>query len=90
MPEALRDSIRFHHEPMKAERFPLEAATVHMADILANALQLGTSGERFVPPISASAWAKLGIDASVIPFAVEQMEREYAASVHFLGLTGED
>ena len=90
MPEALREAIRCHHEPAKAERFPLEAATVHVADILANALQYGSSGERFVPPISAGAWSKLGIDPPMISFAVEQMEREYAASVHFLGLAQDD
>jgi HD-like signal output (HDOD) protein len=90
MPDALREAIRYHHEPNKAERFPLETATVHVADILANALQYGGSGERFVPPISAGAWTSLGIDPPKIAFAVDQMEREYAASVHFLGLAQED
>ena len=90
MPDPLRDAIRYHHEPGKAERFPLEAGTVHVADILATALRLGSSGERFVPPISANAWSKLGIDAPMISFAVEQVDREYAASVHFLGLATEE
>lgn len=90
MPDSLREAVRFHHEPAKAERFPVEAATVHVADIIANGLQLGGSGERFVPPMSASAWASLGVDPLMIPFAVDQIDREYAASLHFLGLEGEN
>jgi len=86
MPESLREAVRFHHEPSKAPRYPVEAATIHAADVIANALRHGGSGERFVPPMSASAWTSLGLDPQVIPFAVEQIDREYAASVHFLGL----
>ncbi len=86
MPESLREAVRFHHEPSKATRYPVEAATIHLADVVANALRHGSGGERFVPPISASAWTTLGLDPQVIPFAVEQIDREYAASVHFLGI----
>ena len=89
MPDALRDAVRFHHEPAKSERFRVDAATVHVADIFANALELGSSGERFVPPLSASAWSSLGLDPQMIPFAVDQIDREYAASLHFLGLDDE-
>jgi HD-like signal output (HDOD) protein len=89
MPDSLRDAIRHHHEPAKAGRFPIEAATVHVADIITNALRLGSSGEKYVPKISASAWTKLGLDPASISFAVEEMERDYAASVHFLGLAVE-
>lgn len=86
MPEALREAIGLHHEPNKAERYPDEAAVVHIADILANALQLGTSGERYVPQISAGAWARLGIAPQMMGFAVEELDRQYAAAVHLLGL----
>ncbi len=71
MPESLREAVRSHHEPVKATRYPLEAATIHVADIMANALRLGGSGERFVPPMSASAWSSLGLDPQMMPFAVE-------------------
>ena len=90
MPDAFREGIRLHHEPNRAERYPVEAATVHMADIFATALQMGSSGERFVPPISAGAWTKLGMDPGVMGFAVEEIDRQYAASVHLLGLALED
>jgi hypothetical protein len=90
MPEALREAVGMHHEPNKAERYPLEAATIHFADILAHALELGSSGERFVPPLSAGAWTRLGIGADMVDFACEELDRQYAASVHLLGLGSED
>lgn len=89
MPDVLQQSIGLHHDPQKADRFPLEAATMHVADILAHALGLGNSGERYVPPISASGWAKLGVDPGSIAFAVEEIDRQYDASVHLLGLESE-
>lgn len=90
MPESLAEALAHHHHPTRAERFPLEAATMHVADVLATALELGSSGERFVPPISAGAWSKLGLEPSSIAFAVEEVERQYAASVQLLGLALED
>lgn len=90
MPEALRAAVRLHHDPRRAERYPMEAATVHVADLMATALQLGSSGERLVPPVSAGAWAKLGIDPGVMGFAVEDVDRQYSAAGHLLGLALED
>ena len=90
MPDSLSEAIRLHHQPNKAERYPVEAATVHVADILAHALQIGGSGERFVPTMSAGAWAKLGLDPSMIGLAVDEMDRQYAASVSLLGLATKD
>jgi len=89
MPETLREAIQLHHDPNRAERYPAEAATVHVADIIATALAIGSSGERYVPTISAGGWAKLGIDPGVLGFAVEEIDRQYASAVHLLGLSQE-
>lgn len=89
MPDVLQQAVGFHHAPRRADRFPTEAATLHVADILAHALRFGGSGERYVPPLSAAGWAKLGIDPGSIPFTVEEIDRQYEASVHLLGLDPE-
>jgi HD-like signal output (HDOD) protein len=89
MPESLKEAVRFHHEPLKAVRFPLDVAIVHVADILANALQLGSSGERFIPPLSAHAWTALGLDPRVISFVIEQIDREYEAALLSMGFAAE-
>lgn len=90
MPDVLQDALGYHHMPAKAARYPVEASTLHVADILAHALQIGGSGERYVPPVSAGGWNKLGLDAGNIGFLVEEIDRQYSASVHLLGLDTED
>lgn len=90
LPEALHEALGLHHDPVKAQRYPAEAATMHVADIVANAMELGSSGEAFVPPISAAAWSKLAIDPGMIGYAVEEVDRQYGAAVHLLGLALED
>ena len=86
MSDALRESIRLHHEPNRAERCPVETATVHFGDILANALQIGSSGERFVPPVSPGAWNGLGFGPEKMGLVVEEVDKQYAAAVQLLGM----
>lgn len=90
LPDVLHEAIGLHHDPVKAQRYPAETATMHVADIVANAMELGSSGESFVPQISAAAWGKLAVDPGMMGFAVEEVDRQYGAAVHLLGLAAED
>ena len=86
MPDALQEALGLHHDPVKAQRYPAEAAMMHVGDIMANALQLGSSGESYVPQISNGAWSKLAIDPSMMSFAVDEIDRQYGAAVQLLDL----
>jgi putative nucleotidyltransferase with HDIG domain len=81
LPLSLREAVAFHHHPERAHRFPVEAGTVHVADILANGLRLGSSGERMVPPFVPAAWDLLGLSPAIIPGILEEAERQYHAAV---------
>lgn len=56
------EATRYHHEPLEAPAFPVEASIVHVADSLANAMRLGSSGERMVPPVSREAFERIGLN----------------------------
>jgi len=86
MPASLREAVHYHHTPGRATRFPVETSAIHAADVMANALALGHGGERFVPPLSPEAWEGLGIDVALLPSAVEELERQFEAAVHLVGL----
>lgn len=86
MPASLREAVRFHHNPRRAARFPVETGATHTADVMANALGFGNSGERFVPPLSPEAWDTLGVEDALLLPAVEEMGRQFEASVHLVGL----
>ena len=90
MPDSLTEAVRFHHDPLGAERYAVEAASVHIADIIAHGMLLGGSGERFVPPVSPEAWDVLSMEPmSMIP-AVAEVERQYADSLRLFGMDTED
>lgn len=86
LPPALREAVAHHHHPDRAKRFPVETATVHIADLIANALQFGTSGERALPPYAPMAWALLGLPPTVLADLVEESERHYEAAVQIIAL----
>jgi putative nucleotidyltransferase with HDIG domain len=87
LPALLQEAVAWHHQPRHASRFPVEAAVVHVADHLANALQLGTSGEHLVPPLRADAWDRLGLAPEVVPCVLGQIEQQFGDAVSaILGL----
>ena len=60
LPFELQNNIFFHHNPSDAPD-PVMATIIHLADIMVNALKLGSSGERFVPFFDEKAYEKLEI-----------------------------
>ena len=81
LPDRLVEGVLYHHNPSCAPRFPLEAAVTHVADILAQALELGNSGERYVPPLDNEAWKMLGLSSSFLSSVLEQVERQASEAV---------
>ncbi len=67
LPSSLEEVTRYHHSPTQSEKFPLEVAIVHLADIMVSSAQLGHSGDHHVPPLDAKAWDLLNLDTAVLP-----------------------
>jgi putative nucleotidyltransferase with HDIG domain len=84
LPERLEEAVTYHHHPQRAKKFPVEAALIHVADIIANALRLGSSGEIYVPPINQPSWESLGLAAGSIAAVTEQLEVQYNDAVTFI------
>lgn len=82
---ALNEAVTYHHRPSRADRFPAETAAVHVADIIANGIGWGRSGEVRVPPFDPQAWDTLGLDPSLVPLLLEEAERQLGAAVHLIG-----
>jgi HD-like signal output (HDOD) protein len=76
-PENLEKAVRYHHgrEEQLASAIP---AAVHVADAVAGALGLGSSGEVYAPPLSPAAWDTLSLTperlASMATAAETQIE----------------
>jgi HD-like signal output (HDOD) protein len=78
-PSNLIQAVRYHHSPISASPFQLEASLVHIADHLINAMQLGSSGERFVPPLNARAWERVNLPGEVLGMMVEAIDGQIMA-----------
>ena len=76
LPDSLREVVAYHHNPSEARRFPMETAIIHVADIIAHAMQLGSSGEHFVPPVDGKAWETIGLPTSILSPTLDQLERQ--------------
>jgi len=86
LPPSLREAVAQHHHPDRAQRFPVEAAVIHVADIMANALGLGSSGEAGIPPLVSSAWQLIGLPPAIVPDLLEECERHYEAAVRVIAV----
>ena len=65
-PTNLTEAVTCHHNPASAVLARQEAAVVHLADHLVNALAIGSSGSHQVPPMSMRAWETLGLPTTVL------------------------
>jgi len=78
LPLILENNVLHHHCPSDAPH-PLPAAIVHLADLTANALGIGSSGERFVPPLDTEAWNQLELTPSCFePIVRQTMHQLYS------------
>ena len=73
--------MRYHHSPILAGKYPIEASIIHIADVIAHALELGNSGENHVPPLDAKAWDLLQLPTSMLSSIVSQINRQFPDAI---------
>ena len=81
LPNMLVEAAACHHAPRVASRFQEEVAIVHVADVIANALALGSSGEHLVPPLEPSAWELIEFPPAGLPGLLKQVEMQFGHAV---------
>ncbi len=81
LPTMLVEAVAWHHAPRLAQRYPIETATIHVADLIANALSLGSSGERLVPAFEPAAWEMLELSPMAVPALLKQVESQFSHAV---------
>ena len=76
LPISLENNVFYHHNPSEAPQ-PVPATLVHLADIITNGLGIGTSGERFVPPLDTEAWDGLGLSPTCFDIVIKQATHQF-------------
>ncbi len=80
-PLMLEHGVSYHHNPFKSQ-YPLEASIVCLSDVLANAMEIGSSGEHLVPPMMPAVWDKIGFERAALAEIVQLIERQVAEISH--------
>lgn len=66
LPAVLLECIAWHHAPERAEKYPREAALIHIANSLAQLAEVDSLDLDDAPPIAAAAWSATGLDSEVV------------------------
>ena len=83
LPVSIENVVTHHHAPSRSKD-PLEPSLVHLADLMANALGIGSSGECLVPALDQHAWECLGFSPNVLALAVKQIDQLFDEVFHSL------
>jgi len=78
LPKIHEDIVGHHHNPNQASEFPIECSVVHVADILVNSLELGTSGETVIQEFDEEASKRTNIqDESFRSLLVDEVKEKF-------------
>jgi hypothetical protein len=69
------DMIKGHHFPEKV-KYSFEASIINLADIIVNALEIGNSGEFFVPVIEPGIYEELNLHADILQPMINQLDNQ--------------
>lgn len=74
IPASITETVACHHAPSLAKQFPLEAAVIHLADIICHSMEFGRSAEWCVPKLDEKAWERLNLPVSMLSTILKQSE----------------
>lgn len=77
LPAKLISIIEHHHDPAAAGAWTVDASIVHLADILARSLSLGSGGDGLVPPVDRYAWELLRLKTASLDAIMAGMLDEF-------------
>lgn len=83
LPDSLQGAVGYHHVPKAEGGSSSNADIVHISNILVHACRIGSSGERFVPPLSPGAWERIGLKKSILEPAFEKVYEQFNDAYSF-------
>lgn len=75
LPESLGKMIGKHHFPGQNSSLP-ETSIINLADIIVNALEIGNSGEYFVPTLEPTVSQALKLDKEILQPVINEIEHQ--------------
>lgn len=87
IPAPIAAAVEMHHQvnPVSPKLAVDMADVVHVANVLAHALDLAGDPEALVPPPAAAAWQRLGLNEKQLRTVLEQTEHHFNGFAKLLG-----
>lgn len=86
LPPVLARAVRYHNTPdqyTEGVAFTM-ASVVHLADLFARALAIGSGGDPFIPAMCTQSWRRVGIHHNQIKAILDETEQAYSNLVSAL------
>lgn len=84
IPASIGEPVACHHTPGSAEKFRIETALIHLADVICQAMDLGQGAECGVPPLDEPAWERLGLPVHMLGTVLKQSEPQISETFAIL------
>lgn len=84
IPASISEAVTFHHSPDRSELYRTETALMHVADVIAHALQSGFSGESYIPALHETAWEQLEIAPGMLTVILKQTDDQLNETMDIL------
>jgi len=81
LPEILSNSAKFHHNPMNGENHSLAVSIIHVADIIAHEMDLGSSGEPLAPHLAPDILDDIGLSQSDLDIFKDEINKQFGETV---------
>jgi len=77
LPDSFVEIARHHHQPSLAERYRLETATIHLADVITGMAHSTASGTRQVAALEPGAWELTGLSVDIMEPVVAEADAQF-------------
>ena len=84
LPAGLQDAILLHHAGIKANQTSKLIASVHIADILATALELGKCGDNMIPEPNYKVWEIVKLPKGFFPSIRKKLIDDFNQTVRVM------
>jgi HD-like signal output (HDOD) protein len=83
LPASLAEMVRYHHDPLDAPNLVYECCIINVADAITKAMEFGSSGDCFVPPIEPAIWNKINLSPQDLDVLLDRVETQFTDVIDF-------